>query len=227
MTGVPIRFRLRRDSAADWTSNNPVLLLGEPGIETDTRKIKYGDGATAWNSLGYSATDLDADLVAIAALSPANDDVLQRKSGAWTNRTLAQLKTDLALTDEGTWTPAFGSSGTAPICTYLNQSGTYRRVGKLMTLFGELYVDTLTPGTGELRITGFPTAPANARYNGTVSIGASLGWTTKKPIGGYVHNGGSYATLTVDTSATSQLDCPTTNLAAGALLTFSITYALA
>lgn len=40
---------------------------------------------------------LDSDLTAIAGLSPANDDVIQRKSGAWTNRTMAQVKTDLAL----------------------------------------------------------------------------------------------------------------------------------
>jgi hypothetical protein len=40
---------------------------------------------------------LDSDLTAIAGLSPANDDVIQRKAGAWTNRTLAQLKADLAI----------------------------------------------------------------------------------------------------------------------------------
>jgi hypothetical protein len=40
---------------------------------------------------------LDGDLTAIAALTPTNDDVMQRKAGAWTNRTPAQLKTDLAL----------------------------------------------------------------------------------------------------------------------------------
>lgn len=42
--------------------------------------------------------DGDADLTAIAGLSPTNDDIIQRKSGAWANRTMAQLKTDLALT---------------------------------------------------------------------------------------------------------------------------------
>ena len=41
---------------------------------------------------------LDSDLTAIAGLTPSNDDLLQRKSGAWTNRTAAQVKTDLALT---------------------------------------------------------------------------------------------------------------------------------
>jgi hypothetical protein len=38
---------------------------------------------------------LDSDLTAIAGLSPADDDIIQRKAGAWTNRTLSQLATDL------------------------------------------------------------------------------------------------------------------------------------
>lgn len=40
---------------------------------------------------------LDSDLTAIAGLTPTNDDVIQRKAGAWTNRTMAQVKTDLVL----------------------------------------------------------------------------------------------------------------------------------
>jgi len=50
-------IKLRRDTAANWTSANPTLALGEPGLETDTRKIKYGDGTTAWTSLSYSYGD--------------------------------------------------------------------------------------------------------------------------------------------------------------------------
>lgn len=42
--------------------------------------------------------DADADLTDIAALSPSNDDVLQRKAGEWTNSPMSTLKTDLALT---------------------------------------------------------------------------------------------------------------------------------
>lgn len=47
-------IKLRRDTAANWTSVNPTLASGEPGLETDTLKIKYGNGSTAWNSLSYS-----------------------------------------------------------------------------------------------------------------------------------------------------------------------------
>lgn len=45
---VLVKFRIRRDTAANWTSVNPTLALGEPGLETDTRRVKYGDGTTAW-----------------------------------------------------------------------------------------------------------------------------------------------------------------------------------
>jgi hypothetical protein len=46
-------LRLRRDTAATWTSVNPTLGLGEPGFETDTNKLKVGDGVTPWTGLAY------------------------------------------------------------------------------------------------------------------------------------------------------------------------------
>jgi hypothetical protein len=49
------RIKLRRDTAANWTTENPILAEGEPGLETDTGRIKYGDGTTAWVSLDYAA----------------------------------------------------------------------------------------------------------------------------------------------------------------------------
>lgn len=52
-----IQIQLRRDTAANWTANNPILAQSEPGHETDTGKIKYGDGVTAWSLLPYFETD--------------------------------------------------------------------------------------------------------------------------------------------------------------------------
>jgi hypothetical protein len=48
-----VRIQIRRGTAAEWTSANPTLAAGEVGLETDTRKIKFGDGSTAWSSLSY------------------------------------------------------------------------------------------------------------------------------------------------------------------------------
>lgn len=47
------RFRVRRDTAANWTSVNPVLLDGEIGHEEDTTNTKFGDGVSTWNELPY------------------------------------------------------------------------------------------------------------------------------------------------------------------------------
>ena len=47
------QIQLRNDTAANWTSANPTLAVGEMGVETDTDQFKIGDGSTAWTSLGY------------------------------------------------------------------------------------------------------------------------------------------------------------------------------
>ena len=47
------QIQLRHDTAANWTTNNPIMASGEFGHETDTKKFKIGDGVTAWNSLAY------------------------------------------------------------------------------------------------------------------------------------------------------------------------------
>lgn len=61
-----VRFQLRRDTAANWTSINPTLGPGEPALETDTLLVKYGDGASTWVDLPYAAIDLPAVLAAYA-----------------------------------------------------------------------------------------------------------------------------------------------------------------
>jgi len=51
-------IQVKRGSASSWTSANTVLAAGEIGFETDTKKMKVGDGSTAWTSLGYTVVDL-------------------------------------------------------------------------------------------------------------------------------------------------------------------------
>lgn len=47
------RIQLRRGTAAQWASINPVLASGEVGVETDTGYMKVGNGSAAWTSLPY------------------------------------------------------------------------------------------------------------------------------------------------------------------------------
>jgi hypothetical protein len=47
------QIQLRNGTAAQWTSANPTLAVGELGVETDTSRFKVGTGAAAWTSLSY------------------------------------------------------------------------------------------------------------------------------------------------------------------------------
>jgi len=57
---MAVQIQFRRDTAANWTSANPVLADGELGLETNTAKYKIGNGSTAWNSLSYSSLPSNA-----------------------------------------------------------------------------------------------------------------------------------------------------------------------
>ena len=53
-----LRIQVRRDTASNWASVNPVLLQGEQGLETDTGKVKYGNGSAQWNDLDYTTINI-------------------------------------------------------------------------------------------------------------------------------------------------------------------------
>jgi len=55
-------LQLRRDSPANWTSNNPVLLSGEFGVEIGTGKFKIGNGTTVWSGLAYAVASISTTI---------------------------------------------------------------------------------------------------------------------------------------------------------------------
>ena len=62
------RIQIRRDTAANWASANPVLAVGEQGYETDTRKMKIGNGSSTWNALSYFADTSSLDAATLDGL---------------------------------------------------------------------------------------------------------------------------------------------------------------
>ena len=63
------RLQNRRDTAANWTTNNPTLAAGEIGYETDTGKLKIGTGSANWTSLGYTQNGTVTSIVAGTGLT--------------------------------------------------------------------------------------------------------------------------------------------------------------
>lgn len=57
------RIQLRRDTAAAWTTANPILTSAEVGVETDTGMFKVGDGVTAWTALDYVLSGVEGMVV--------------------------------------------------------------------------------------------------------------------------------------------------------------------
>ena len=87
---MAVQIQIRRDLAAHWISANPTLAEGEAGYETDTGKIKYGDGTTAWNSLAYyGVSQLNAYLQVANAVSTFQTKSIERAALANTNTFIA------------------------------------------------------------------------------------------------------------------------------------------
>ncbi|HKX73519.1 MAG TPA: hypothetical protein VJM32_05870 [Candidatus Saccharimonadales bacterium] len=89
--------------AANKAYVDSVASSGAPDATASTKGLvqlagDLGGTATSPTVPGLTTKQaVSAHLTAISGLSPAADNVLQYKSGAWTNRTPAQFKTDLAL----------------------------------------------------------------------------------------------------------------------------------
>lgn len=80
----------------DITTGIPAANIGAGTV--DNTEYEYLNGVTSGIQGQLNGKQpSNADLTAIAGLTPTNDDIIQRKAGAWTNRTMAQLKTDLVL----------------------------------------------------------------------------------------------------------------------------------
>lgn len=77
------------DSLGDWKDRLDKYLF----FNATTGQPELKDLALIQVELGM----LDDDLGDIAALTPADDDILQRKAGAWTNRTPTQVAADLGV----------------------------------------------------------------------------------------------------------------------------------
>lgn len=140
---------------------------------------------------------LDGDLTAISGLTPTNDDVLQRKAGAWTNRTPAQLKTDLALTKTdvglanvpnvdatnranhtGTqlastisdFTEAAQDAVGGSLTNTSTVGLTYDDVGNAITADARTQMSITSDGSG-LKLSGDTTSPGATKYYGTDGSG--------------------------------------------------------
>lgn len=66
-------LQIKRGTAARWAELNPILANGEPGFEYDSKKLKIGDGHTAWNELPYIGENSESELYSVDYYSELPD----------------------------------------------------------------------------------------------------------------------------------------------------------
>ena len=89
------QIKIRRGLASEWSSVNPILASGEIGLETDTRKFKFGNGLTTWNSLQYSV-----DKAQIGLSNVDNTSDLDKAISSATQNALDLKQNNLGFTPE-------------------------------------------------------------------------------------------------------------------------------
>jgi len=92
--------------------------------------------------------------------------------------------------EEGTWIPEYAASTTNPTCTYDIQNGRYVRIGNVVHCEGRLRTETVSGGSGDLRIDGLPfLSAAESTVRAGIDIGVGAAWGVNRPTEGLVlHN---------------------------------------
>ena len=185
---MAVQIQIRRGTASAWTSANPTLAAGEFAMETDTDKYKFGDGSTAWTSLGYSSlpstaisntvVDAKGDIIAATAADTvakltvgSNGQVLTAASGQSTGlqwATMTHTAITVADTTDTSCSVALFESATGDLGPKTDGGITYNA------------------GTGVLTATGFA-GPLTGAVTGNASTATAL--ATARTIGGTSFDG--------------------------------------
>jgi hypothetical protein len=183
---VVTQIQARRGTAAQWTSANPTLAAGEWGYETDTGKVKIGNGSTAWNSLGYTgAGDIEgvtastgltgggtSGTVSLSIDTSVTADLTTAQT--LTNKTLTDPKINLALNAQTGTTYTFVLTDNGKLVTASNAATqTYSIPTNASVAFPTgTQINIIQIGAGQVTI--------NAVTSGTTTI-ASTGATATAP----------------------------------------------
>ena len=127
---VVTQIQVRRGTASQWTSTNPTLAAGEWGFESDTGKVKIGNGSTAWNSLSYTGAGDIEGVTAGTGLSGGGTSgtvTVSINTAVTADLTTAQTLTNKTLTtptlDDPKINLAFDAQTGTTYTTVLNDNG--------------------------------------------------------------------------------------------------------
>lgn len=139
-SGFPILLQ-HAYTEAEWAADNPVLMDRETGWTTDTRRVKLGDGETAWNDLPYAA-DEAADVAAETARAEAAEQALEESIDVKVAAAVAAHTPGIEL-GYAERTTNFSTTATAPGATALIPSLVTTVIGQGRPVDIEFYAQTV------------------------------------------------------------------------------------
>ena len=150
------KIQLRRDTAANWTTANPILTQGEPGVELDTNKWKIGNGTSTWAVLQYQGAQL-----------PTNNAGYLYNNGSGT-LSWGSVQAGGTVTNVGM---DMGSTGLTVSTSTITTSGTFHITGTLAIHHGGTGANTAHAALNNL-------LPTQAGHTGSVltTDGNSATW---------------------------------------------------
>jgi len=160
---VVTQIQVRRGTASQWTSANPTLASGEWGYETDTGKVKIGDGTTAWNSEPYIGGG-DVTLTGVQTLT--NKTLTAPIITIATNAQAASYT--LVLTDQSDLVEISNASANT-LTVPLNSSVAFP-VGTTITVLQTGAGQTTITPTGGVTINGTPGLKLRAQWSSATLI---------------------------------------------------------
>lgn len=96
MAEIKARLKIRQGAAGAWAALNPVLLQGELGYETDTKRLRVGDGVAAFTALPFITFDATSYQSASEKLTAINALTWAANKLIYTTGTNTAAVTDLS-----------------------------------------------------------------------------------------------------------------------------------
>jgi len=160
---VVTQIQVRRGTASQWTSTNPTLASGEWGFETDTGKVKIGDGSTVWASLAYIG---GGDVTLTGTQTLTNKTLTAPIITIATNAQAASYT--LVLTDQSDLVEISNASANT-LTVPLNSSVAFP-VGTTITILQTGAGQTTITPTGGVTINGTPGLKLRAQWSSATLI---------------------------------------------------------
>ena len=178
-------MKQRYDTAANWTAQNPTLLAGEIGIESDTKKWKVGTGSTAWTSLAYAIGGtypiVNADIAAGAAIVDAKLATITtagKVSNSATTATSAYIASTIVARDAsgnfsaGSITASLNGIA-AHVITNANLTGDVTSVGNATAIAAGVIVDADVNASAAIADTKLATIATAGKVSNSATTAAS------------------------------------------------------